>query len=71
MAIQTVRAQINGTWHTLTYNDDNGRVEATNMAGTQATADGSTIPGLQLVVRETVAPVITIVSPVISVQITG
>ena len=29
MAIQTVQANINGTWHTLTYNDDNGRWEAT------------------------------------------
>lgn len=94
MAIQTVRAQVNGTWHTLTYNDDNGRwettitapgatsynqpngyynvtVEATNTAGTQATADGSTIPGLQLVVRETVAPVITIVSPSSGASVTN
>ena len=69
MAISTVRAQINGTWHTLTYNEDTDRweatitapgatsynqpngyynvtVEATNTAGTQATADGSTLPGL-------------------------
>lgn len=86
MAIQTVRANVNGTWHNLTYNSGNGRweatinapgttsynqpngyynvqVEATNTAGTQATADGSTIIGLRLVVRETVPPVITIQSP--------
>lgn len=41
----------------------NVQVEATNTAGTQATADGSTLSGLQLVVKETVAPVITIKSP--------
>ena len=94
MAIQTVRANINGTWHTLTYNDANDRweaqitapgatsfnqpggyynvqVEATNTAGTQATADGSTIPGLQLVVKETVAPVITILSPSNGARVTN
>lgn len=86
MAIQQVRANINGTWHTLTYNSQtqryeatvnapgatsfnqpggyyNVQVEATNTAGTSATADGSTITGLRLVVHETVAPVITIQSP--------
>ena len=86
MAIQTVRANVNGTWHTLTYNSGNQRweaniaapgatshnqpggyynvqVEATNTAGTQVTADASTVSGLQLVVLETVAPVITILSP--------
>lgn len=94
MAIQTVRAQINGTWHTLTYNDDNGRweatitapgatshnqpngyynvtVEATNTAGTQATASGTTMEGLRLVVKETVAPVITIVSPSNGARVTN
>ena len=94
MAISTVRAQINGTWHTLTYNDDTDRweatitapgatsynqpngyynvtVEATNTAGTQATADGSTLPGLQLVVKETVAPVITITSPSNGARVTN
>ena len=94
MAIQTVRAQINGTWHTLTYNDDTDRweatitapgatshnqpngyynvtVEATNTAGTQATADGTTIAGLQLVVKETVAPVITITSPSNGARVTN
>lgn len=94
MAIQTVRANVNGTWHTLTYNSGNGRweatlnapgatsfnqpggyynvqVEATNTAGTQATADGSTIQGLRLVVKETVAPVITIVSPSSGASVTN
>lgn len=94
MAIQTVRAQVNGTWHTLTYNDDNGRweatitapgatshnqpngyynvtVEATNTAGTQATASGTTMEGLRLVVKETVAPVITIVSPSNGARVTN
>lgn len=86
MAISQVRAMVNGTWHTLTYNSAAGRyeatitapgatsynqpggyynvsVEATNTAGTTATADGASLPGLQLVVREKVAPVITILSP--------
>ena len=86
MAIQTVRAQVNGQWYNLTYNSGTGAweatitapgatsfnqpggyynvvVEATNTAGTEVTADGSTVQGLQLVVKETVAPVITIVSP--------
>ena len=94
MAISTVRAQINGTWHTLTYNDDTDRweatitapgatsynqpngyynvtVEATNTAGTQATADGTAIAGLQLVVKETVAPVITITSPTNGARVTN
>ena len=38
-------------------------MEATNDAGTTATADGSTLDGLKLVVKEKVAPVITILSP--------
>lgn len=38
-------------------------VEATNEAGTKGSADASTVNGLKLVVKETVAPVITIVSP--------
>lgn len=41
----------------------NVTVEATNTAGTTGSADGSTLPELKLVVRETVAPVITILSP--------
>lgn len=94
MAIQTVQANINGTWHTLTYNEINGRweatitapgatsfnqpggyynvqVRATNTAGTQGTADGSTLPGLQLIVKETVAPVITITSPSNGARVTN
>lgn len=86
MAISQVRAQVNGTWYTLTYDSASGAykatitapgatsynqsggyynvtVEATNDAGTKATADGSTITGLRLVVKERVAPVITILSP--------
>lgn len=86
MAIKTVRAQVNGTWHTLTYNSATGAyeatitapgatsyhqsggyynvtVEATNDAGTTGTANGSTLSGLRLVVKEKVAPVITILSP--------
>ncbi len=41
----------------------NVEVEATNTAGTKGTADGSSMTGLRLVVRERVAPVITILSP--------
>lgn len=86
MAIQQVRAKVNGTWYTLTLNSGTGKyeatitapgatsynqsggyynveVEATNTAGTKGTADGSTLTGLRLVVRERVAPVITILSP--------
>ena len=86
MAIQQVRAKVNGTWYTLTLNSSTGKyeatitapgatsygldggyynvsVEATNTAGTTGTADGSTLSGLQLVVKEKVAPVITILSP--------
>ena len=86
MAIQSVRAQINGQWYTLNYNAANGKyeasitapgqtsynlpggyynvtVEATNTAGTTGTADASTLDGLKLYVHETVAPVITILSP--------
>lgn len=86
MAIQQVRAKVNGTWYTLTYNSSTGKyeatitapgatsyhqsggyynveVEATNTAGTKGTADGSTLTGLRLVVKERVAPVITILSP--------
>ncbi len=86
MAIKTVRAQVNGTWHTLTLNASTGKyeasitapgktsynqsggyynvkVEATNTAGTTASADASTVSGLKLYVKERVAPVITIVSP--------
>lgn len=85
MAIQQVRAQVNGQWYTLTL-QANGRyeasitapgatsfnqpggyynvtVEATNTAGTAGTADAGTLDGLKLYVKETVPPVITILSP--------
>ena len=49
------------------YNQSGGyynvTVKATNDAGTTGTADGSTLAGLKLVVKERVAPIITIVSP--------
>ena len=49
------------------YNQSGGyynvTVEATNTAGTKGTADGSTLTGLRLVVKERVAPVIKILSP--------
>lgn len=41
----------------------NVKVTATNEAGTSASADGGTLAGLKLVVKERVAPVITILSP--------
>ena len=86
MAISQVRAQINGTWYTLTlsgtantytatitapgstsYTKTGGyydvTVEATNTAGTVTTQNASGLAGLKLVVREKVAPVITILSP--------
>lgn len=86
MAIAQVRAQINGTWHTLTLNEATGKyeatitapgttsynlsggyynvkIEATNTAGTVATADAADLTSLRLVVKETVKPVITITSP--------
>lgn len=94
MAIQTVRAQINGSWYNLTLNSSNGAyeatiqapsvtsynqpghyynvtVEVTNTAGTQVTEDGSTLPSLQLKVKETVAPVITITSPTNGARVTN
>lgn len=46
-------------------------VTATNEAGTQGTADGGTVSGLRLVVREKIAPVITIVSPSTGAYITN
>lgn len=94
MAISTVRAQVNGTWHTLTYDSSSGSykatitapgqtsynltggyynvtVEATNTAGTKGSATGSTIPGLRLVVKEKVAPVISILSPAGGAHVTN
>ena len=91
MAITQVRAQINGTWYTLSatgtagqytatvtapgatsYNNPGGyynvTVEAVNSAGTTGTADASTLDGLQFYVRETVPPVVTILSPSDGVQ---
>lgn len=41
----------------------NVQVKATNEVGTVGTADASTMAGLKLVVKERVAPVITIISP--------
>lgn len=38
-------------------------IEATNTAGTTFTTNGGSLSGLRLVVRETIVPVITIVSP--------
>ena len=93
MAIQTVRAQVNGTWHTLTLKSSNGKyektitaptissynqtnhyynvkVEATNTAGTVTTADGTDLTGLRLVVKEKVAPAITITAPTAGATIT-
>ncbi len=87
--IKQVRAQINGTWHTLTLNTSTGRYEATitapsvssynqanhyypvtveatdagnNKKSIDAT-DATLGSSLRLVVKEKVAPVITIVSP--------
>lgn len=86
MAIQTVKATINGQVYNLTLNASTGKweatatapsqtsytqsggyynvsVTATNDAGTSTSADASTLDGLKLVVKERIAPVITIVSP--------
>lgn len=94
MAIKTVRAQVNGTWHTLTfdsasnsykatitapgatsYNQEGGyfnvTVEATNDAGTTGSTNGTTLAGLQLVVKEKIAPVITIVTPSAGAYVTN
>ncbi len=52
---------------TTSYNLSGGyynvEVEATNNAGTRGTADASTNDGCKLVVKETIAPNITIISP--------
>ena len=87
MAISTVRVQMNGTWYSLTkqsdgswqatltapnttsFNLDGGyyplTVEAANDAGTKGTGS------LQLIVKERVAPVITIVSPSAGAYVTN
>lgn len=49
----------------------NVSVAATNEAGTSGSADATTIDGLKLVVKETVAPVITIVSPTNGAYVTN
>lgn len=94
MAISSVRARVNGTWYTLTYNSTaaayqatitapgatsfrqtggyyNVEIEAKNTAGTVATTSGSTLTGLRLVVKETVVPVITILSPSAGAYVTN
>lgn len=57
------------------YNQSGGyynvTVEATNTAGTKGTADGSTMNGLRLVVKERVSPVITILSPTSGAYVTN
>lgn len=85
MAITQVRAQFNGQWYMLTYNEDarayqttitpdtfsggqpdgyyDVTVEATNDSGVVVTTDGGNLPGLRLVVRETIPPILTLVSP--------
>lgn len=49
----------------------NVQVTATNDAGTSGSADASTLDGLKLVVKETVAPVITILSPSAGAYVTN
>lgn len=49
----------------------NVSVLATNYAGTNGSADATTINGLKLYVRETVAPIITIVSPAAGAYVTN
>lgn len=94
MAMKTVRAKVNGTWHNLSYNSSTGKwegtitapgatsyhqpggyynveIEAVNTAGTVATATGSDLAGLRLVVRETVPPVITITTPTSGAYVTN
>ena len=87
--IATVRVQVDGTWHTLTWNETNQAYEkeisaptitsfnkpggfyalvadVTNTAGTTTTVDTTDATfgnDLKLVVKETIAPVITITSP--------
>lgn len=85
MAITQVRAQFNGQWYMLTYNEDarayqtaitpdtfsggqpdgyyDVTVEAINDSGVVVTTDGGNLPGLRLVVRETIPPILTLVSP--------
>ena len=93
MAIASVRAQINGTWYTLTLSGSNTytatitapgstsytktggyydvTVEATNTAGTVVTQNASGLASLKLVVKEKVAPVITILTPTSGAAVTN
>lgn len=93
MAINSVKATINGQTVTLTHSTGNTwtaqitapgatshhqsggyynvSVVATNTAGTTGSADGSTLAGLRLVVKETVKPVITILSPTSGAYVTN
>ncbi len=94
MAISSVRAQVNGTWYTLTYDSASGTykgtitapgstsfnreggyydvtIEAINTAGTKTTVNGSDLAGLQLVVRETVKPLIVMQSPTTGAYVTN
>ena len=93
MAIASVRAQINGTWYTLTLSGTNTytatitapgstsytktggyydvTVEATNTAGTVTTQNASGLSTLKLVVKEKVAPVITILTPTSGAAVTN
>ena len=70
----TLTLQSNGRYEasitapgSTSYNQPGGyydvTVEATNTAGTTGTANASTLDGLKLYVKETVAPIITILSP--------
>lgn len=79
MAVTQVRAQINGTWHTLALDSATGKyiadltlsavgtfpatVEATSNIAGTVTLSGSEYPGLRLVVEDTAAPTLTITSP--------
>ena len=57
------------------YNQTNGyynvSVEATNEAGTVATTDGSVMNSLRLVVKEKIAPIITILTPTSGAYVTN
>lgn len=59
---------------TSSYNQPNHyynvTIEATNTAGTSSTADGTDLTGLRLVVKEKVAPAITITAPTAGATIT-
>lgn len=96
MAIQTVKATINGSEYSLAYNSSSGKWEATltapstssyNQSGhyygvsvtaeddhgnstTVNSSDSTLGSSLQLVVKEKVAPVITITSPAASAYVT-